>query len=185
MTPPLPSLSDKLAPLTEALDALSHDARVNWMRGLGKRELRALYELASQGAPLTVEHFIRGEGEVVIHHGKNSLLAFTGFQKRIVRRGAVVQGFNFQSMSAITGPGHFTVHQDGDEVLFDYIQVPADAPAEFPPVQPNDKGLSTLVYGGMIDRNRRVSAHCVIGSAYRGGKSQGAWYMLTREDAGG
>lgn len=182
MTPPLPSLSDRLSPITAALDALSHDQRVNWMRGLGRRELRALYELASQGEPLTVAHFTRGEGEVVIHHGQNSLPAFTVFQKRIVSRGGVVQGFNFQSMSAVTGPGHFTVHQDGDEVLFDYIQVPADAPAEFPAVKPNDQGLSRLVYGGMIDRNRRVSTHCVIGSAYRGEKAQGAWYMLTRQD---
>ena len=43
---PLPSLSDNIAPIREALDAASHDQQVNWMRGLGRKELRALYELA-------------------------------------------------------------------------------------------------------------------------------------------
>lgn len=182
MQPPLPSISEQLAPITEALDALSHDQRVNWMRGLGRRDLRALWELAAQGDALTVEHFTRDEGQVVHHHGQNSLPAFNVFQKRIVRRGGVVQGFNYQSMSAITGPGHFTVHQQGTEVAFDYIQVPSDAPAEFPAIKPNDQGLSRLVYGGMIDLNRRVSTHCVIGAAFRRGKPENAWYMLVRED---
>ena len=83
-------------------------------------------------------------------------------------------------MSPVTGPGHFTVRADGDEVLFDYTELPADAPGDLPPLQPNDKGLSTLVFGGMIDRVRRVSTHCVIGRAFKSAKPMGAWFMLTK-----
>ena len=42
---PLPSLSSDIAPISTALDALSHEERVNWMRGLGKKELTALLKL--------------------------------------------------------------------------------------------------------------------------------------------
>lgn len=183
MTPPLPSLSASLDPIHEALDGLSHDQRVNWMRGLGRKEQKALYGLAGGRLPLGVSHFHGAEGQVIIHHGQNSLLAFNAFQKRVVLFEGRLQGYNHQTMSWFTGPGHFLLRQDGDEVLFDYNEVPPRAPEGFPPVVPNDKGLSNLVYGGMIDRVRRVSRHVVIGEAFRRGKPENAWFMLIREDA--
>lgn len=183
MTPPLPTLAASLDPISDALDRLSHDERINWMRGLGRGQMRALNQLAAGRLPLQVAHFHGEEGRIIINHGQNSLPVFTHFQKRVVKRGDVVQGYNHQTMSFVTGPGHFLVTQDGDEVLFDYTGLPADAPAEFPPLAPNDKGLSTLVYGNMIDRVRRVSRHLVIGEAFRKGKAENAWFMLCREDA--
>lgn len=178
---PLPSRLDSLDPLATALDALDHNQRVAWMRGLGRGQLRALYELAAGGPPLSVDHFHGAEGEIVHNHGQNSLPAFTVFQKRVVRRGEIVHGFNFQTMSPLTGPGHFLVFQDGPEVLFDYRGLPPDVPEGFPPLAPNDRGLSRLVYGGMVDRVRRVSQHAVIGAAFKGDKAMGAWFMLVRE----
>ncbi len=181
MTPPLPTLTDSLAPITEALDNLSHDERVNWMRGLGRGQLRRLFDLAEQGGPLEMDWYVGEEGQIVIHEGQNSLPAFNVFQKRFVRFEGRIQGYNHQTMSPITGPGHFTVRQDGAEVLIDYNLVPPTKPDVFPALQPNEKGLSRLVYGFMIDRMRRVSRDCTIGAAEKGGKRMGAWFMLTRQ----
>lgn len=180
MTPPLPTLTDHLAPIAEALDQLDHDARVNWMRGLSRGQLRALYALAAEGGPLDAEWFVGEEGEIVICEGQNSLPAFTRFQKRFVRWEGRIQGYNHQTLSPITGPGHFTVRQEGAEVLIDYNLVPPTKPDAFPPLQPNERGISRLVYGFMIDRVRRVSRDCVIGAAEKHGKPMGAWFMLTR-----
>lgn len=183
MSPPLPSLSEHLAPIAAALDELDHTSRVNWMRGLGRGELRALYALAAEGGPLDVDWYADAEGVVVVHEGQNSLPAFTVFQKRFARWQGRVQGYNHQTLSPITGPGHFTVRQDGPEVLIDYTLLPDSAPPEFPPLQPNEQGVSRLVYAGMIDRMRRVSRDCTIGVATKGGKPIGAWFMLIRAGA--
>jgi len=183
MTVPLPSLTDALAPIGAALDALSHNERVNWMRGLSRRELRALFELAAGGPALPLDFYHGGDDEIVRHHGQNSLPAFSSFEKRLVRRGAVVQGYNHNSrlVSRFSGPGHFVARQDGDEVLFDYTTLPESVPPAFPPLRHNDTGTAKLVFGGMVDRVRRVSTHCTIGRAWRNGKAESAWFMLVRE----
>lgn len=179
MTIPLPSLSDSLSPISSALDAVTSAERVNWMRGLGKKELVALWKLAD-GHPLLVEHFHGAEGQVVIHEGQNSLPAFNAFQKRFVLRAGVVQGYNHQSMAWITGPGHFTVTQAGAEVLLDYLSEPKSVPSEFPALKANDAGFSRLVYMGMHDFCRRVSEHVIIGEARKGGKPTGDYFMLCK-----
>lgn len=180
-TPPLPTLTDTLAPISDALDALSHEQRVNWMRGLPSRDMAALYALASQGGPLGLDHFTGKEGEVIIHWGQNSLPAFSVFQKRIVRQGDVVQGYNHQTMSWITGPGHFTLQQNAEGVYFDYTTHPPTSHPEFPPLRDNMAGFSRFVYGGTIDKCRRVSQHAIIGAAFRANKPLGAYFMLVRE----
>lgn len=181
MTIPLPSTLSQLQPLTEALNDSSHDARVNWMRGLSRKELEAMYVLAEGAPKLDIEHFHSTEGEVVIHHGQNSLPAFNAFQKRVVKNAEELQGYNHQTFAWLTGPGHFTIRQDGDEVLFDYTTEPNQPFPAFPPLKSNTSGLSTLVYGHMVDRIRGVSKHCVIGAAFKKGKAIDAWFMLIRE----
>lgn len=176
---PLPSLSSSIDPVRAALDATSTEEKVNWMRGLGKKELAALWTL-SAGLEVPQAYFHRGPGEVVIHEGQNSLLAFNQFQKRVVLHEGRVQGYNHQAMSWLTGPGHFQVQGDATASWFDYTVTVPDAPAAFPPVQPNDAGLSRLVYGGMIDKVRRVAADCVIGAAFRADKPTGDYFMLVR-----
>ena len=183
MTIPLPSKLSELSGLSHALNEGAHEERINWMRGLNSKELEAMYVLAHAGPRLGLEHFHAEPGDVVIHHGQNSLLAFNGFQKRVVDNGGILQGYNHQALSWITGPGHFTLRQDGDEVLFDYTAEPTTTFGEFPPLKSNTSGLSTLVYGHMVDRVRRVSDHCVIGAAFKKGKAMGAWFMLIREGA--
>lgn len=179
---PLPSLSDSLAPIAAALDAHTHDERVNWMRGLGKKEQVALWKLAD-GREVTTTELHGADGEIVIHEGQNSLPLFSTFQKRVVKRGDVVQGYNHQSMSWLVGPGHFLVAEASTPhagAHFSYLSVAATAPPEFPALQPNDKGLSTLVFAHMIDYLRRVSPHVIIGAAYKKGKASGDYFMLVR-----
>ena len=180
---PLPSLSDDIAPIAVALDALRHDERVNWMRGLSKKELRAMYALAAASPPLQLSHFCDEDGRVVRHHGKNSLPVFCYFEKRVLWCDGQCQGYNHNGavVTWFAGPGHFLASQDGGEVLLDYTRLPSEAPAGFPPLKPNDVGTAKLVFGGMIDRVRRVSTHCTIGTASRNGKPENAWFMLTRE----
>ncbi len=179
---PLPSLSESLAAVEAALDAHTHDERVNWMRGLGKKELVSLWKLA-EGRTVRMDELHGAEGEVVIHEGQNSLPLFSTFQKRVVRRGDVIQGYNHQSMAWLVGPGHFLVKQAEDPLPgahFSYLDVAPTAPPEFPAIQRNEQGLSTLVYAHMIDYLRRVSRHAVIGAAWKKGKATGDYFMLVR-----
>lgn len=184
-TVPLPSLTDSLGPISEALNALTHDERVNWMRGLGRRDLKALYQLA-EGHGVELDEFVPGEGGVVIHEGQNSLPLFTRFQKRFVRTGEVVHGYNHNpgSIAWFTGPGHFIARQEGDQVVIDYTLLPDRVPSEFPDLIDNEHGTRKLVFGGALrDRMWRVSDHCTIGAATKDGKPFPAWFMLTRTDA--
>jgi len=151
------------------------------MHGLSRKELEAMYVLADGTHRLETQHFHAAEGEVIIHYGQNSLPAFNAFQKRMVQNAGELQGYNHQTFCWVTGPGHFTLRQDGDEVLFDYTEEPKSAFSAFPALKSNTSGISTLVYGHMVDRVRRVSEHCVIGAAFKKGKPMGAWFMLIRE----
>ena len=130
--------------------------------------------------------------QTVRHFGKNTLPAFTHFEKRFCRPAGedaahpgALWGFNFQTMSPITGPGYYVAHEDPArrEVLVDYREVPERAPAGWPALKRNERGLSRFVYGFMVDTLRRVSEHVTIGSAARKGKDIGSWFLLTREPA--
>lgn len=187
---PLPSLSDALAPIGAALDGLTDSQRLWWMRGLSGAELRALWRLAeAQSPPLSIDELVGAPEAVVIHEGKNSLPFFCEFQKRFVRRAdGSVQGYNHNSglVAAFAGPGHFTASQhDAHEVWVDYTKLPANAPAAFPALIDNDGGTRRLVFGGMVDRLRKVGETCTIGLATRHGRPMSSWFMLTRAGAGG
>jgi alkanesulfonate monooxygenase SsuD/methylene tetrahydromethanopterin reductase-like flavin-dependent oxidoreductase (luciferase family) len=54
------------------------------------------------------------------------------------------------------------------------------APEVFPPLVPNERGVSRFVYGYTTDRMRRVSRECTIGAAEKDGKRIGAYFILTR-----
>jgi hypothetical protein len=179
---PLPSLSDTLSPIQAALDAATHDERLHWMRGLGRKQLRALYTLAD-GNPVALEHFVERDGSTAIHWGQNSLPMFNHFQKRFHKVGGTMQGYNHNSplLTSVTGPGHFTARAEADEILIDYAQLPAGVPEDFPALLDNEGGLRKFVFGGMQDRMRKISTHCTIGGAEKGGKPMGAWFMLVRE----
>ena len=175
------------------LDGMSHAERVRAVRGLGRAEQRRLYESVDGFATVRLVDLVPaavGDLETVRHFGKNTLPLFTHFEKRFCRpagedpeKPSALYGFNFQAMSRVTGPGYFVARNDETrpEVLIDYREVPPEPPAGWPEVRGNDRGPGRLVYGGMVDTLRRVSEHVTIGSAARGGRDLGSWFVLCRE----
>jgi hypothetical protein len=166
------------------LDDLSHQSRVAAIRSLGSAELRGLYTGLDGFKPVTLEDLVPPTVEdfaTVRHHGKNSLPAFTHFEKRFCRpRGTDREA----ALAPITGPGYFIARESNDrpEVLVDYCSLPSEHPQGWPPIRSNESGLPRLVFGFLIDTLRGVSDHVTIGSAARKGKDLGSWFALCRED---
>ena len=95
----------------------------------------------------------RRTGEVIILRPTFRLQLFSEKDGR--QRGGL-QSYNHQTLSWFTGPGRFSIRQDGNEVLFDYTNEPKSA------VEKSSAEIEYLrnehpVYGHMIDRVRRVS----------------------------
>ncbi|MEO7331514.1 MAG: hypothetical protein ABI193_23270 [Minicystis sp.] len=170
------------------LDGLSASARVEEVLGITGGGVKRLYE-AVKGAPtVSIEEFLpKSHQGTLIYEGRNSLAAFSRFQKRFTRlEGGEVIGYNHQTMAFVTGPGYFQVREasgegeHGSELYFDYTAPPpAKAPEGWPAFSPNDKGLSRLVYGHMIDYCRRVARGVVVGKAYKKGVDQKAYFTLS------
>lgn len=183
----------QMSELARFLDRLTHGERVEAIRAVGRAEQARLYEAAKGFAPVRNAELVParcGDLETVRHFGKNTLPAFTHFEKRFCRPAGqdpekpdVLHGFNFQRLAPITGPGYFVAVPDEarGEVLVDYRQVPEQAPPGWPPVKRNESGLSRFVYGFMVDTLRRVSTHVTIGSAARKGKDLHSWFLLCQE----
>ena len=68
------------------------------------------------------------------------------------------------------------------DVVIDYTKVPGGKADDWPTIQPNEQGLSRLVYAGMEDFMRKVSTHVTIGRANKGGKETNNYFVLCRED---
>ena len=170
------------------LDSLAPYSRVQEVTSLGGGLVGKLYDAVAGNEPLTLEDFVpAGEKGTVIFEGKNSLPAFTHFQKRFARVGDVVIGYNHQTMSFATGPGYFVVRNatpgesHPDELFFDYTtEPPRGWPSDWPAYKPNTAGLSRAVYANMKDFCRRVANGVLVGKAFKSGISQGAYFTLTR-----
>ena len=173
------------------LDGLSSSNRLDAMRACGGTPLqRRLYELAAGAAPVSIDEIVPPDLpplREVIYHGKNSLPAFTLFQKRFCRPapGAaerVLWGYNHTNIGWLVGPGYFVCHAvDGPGAAVDYREVPPAHPPSWPEIKPNHRGASFFVYRDMVDYLRRVSRHVLIGSAHRHGKELGNYFLLCRE----
>ena len=175
------------------LDTLGHEARVAAVRGTGRAQQRALWQLADGFAPVRLDELVPAdtpEMQAVRHYGRNTLPLFTHFEKRFCRPAGLdanspseLHGFNFQTLAAVTGPGYFVAvaSSDRDEVVIDYRRVPDVQPEGWPAIRSNERGLSRLVYGFMVDTLRRVSEHVTIGSAAKNGKELGSRFLLCRE----
>lgn len=169
------------------LDGLTPYQRNQDVLALSGKEVGKLYE-AVKGAPrLTQEEIVpKGERGTVIFEGRNSLPAFSSFQKRFARVGDAIVGYNHQTMSPLTGPGFFVVRDAtpgevvSDELWFDYTVPPPRVPPGFPAFKPNDSGFSRLVYGNMKDFCRRVASGVLVGKAFKKGKPEGSFFALTR-----
>ncbi|HEB91195.1 MAG TPA: hypothetical protein ENI85_16595 [Deltaproteobacteria bacterium] len=181
------------AAIADLLDELDPDARPRIVRRLGRGDQRLLYAKVQGFRPVGLTDLVppdRGDLVEVRHLGRNSLPAFTIFEKRFCRLPGspadapeALAGYNFQALSPITGPGYFMAVEDPAtrEVLVDYRRVPDRKPADWPGIRSNEKGLARFVYGFMVDRLRRVSEHVTIGSASRKGRELGSYFILCRE----
>ena len=172
------------------LDGLSYAGRVEAISALqGPWLQRRLYEAVKDTPRVTLDDLVpAGTPPLteVIYEGKNSLPAFTRFQKRFCRppgaAGATeLWGYNNQTLAWLTGPGYFVVHDSTRGAGIDYREVPTEHPDGWPEIHGNDRGISRLVYGDMIDYMRRVSRDVFIGSAFRNGKERGNFFVLCRK----
>lgn len=163
--------------------------------GLRGASVRTLFESLDDQVPARVEDFAPSKPHAtVIYEGRNSMPLFSRFQKRFAFRVATsttgpreLIGYNHHTWSALTGPGCYIVRgPSADEPFpqcsfFDYrVSNLAPTPAGWPAFQPNDRGFSQLVYGGMVDYVRALSPLAVAGIAYVKGKPQGAHFVLVR-----
>ncbi len=180
--------------ISDLLDGLTHTDRLASALSLGKRDQRALFEAAAAAPPVRVADLVAAAlpplAEVV-HHGRNSLPAFTRFAKVFcrpdredaIRRGEL-WGYNRNPplVSTTVGPGFFVAHDHGDaEVVIDYLRLPSGKPPDWPRILHNDERLSRFVYDGTKDYLRRVSTHVTIGRASRGGRLLPNWFILCRD----
>jgi hypothetical protein len=188
-----PSLSSILqaggsrAAIRDHLDGLSAADRLAEVLAVKGKHVGRLYDAVAGGEPLTLADFVPvGERGTVIFEGRNSLPAFSRFQKRFARVGDVLIGYNHQQMSFATGPGYFTVREatpgetQPDELFFDYTMDPPGVPLGWPRFVRNDQGLSRAVYMNMKDFCRTVATGVLVGKAYKLGVEQGAFFTLTR-----
>jgi hypothetical protein len=181
--------------LASVLDGLGHAGRVANIREWDRELMSKLYEAAKGFKPVTLDDYVpptTAPLTEVIHHGKNSLPAFTHFQKRFCKPQeggpeGTLYGFNFNTgfHSHFIGPGYYVAHKSpGDgEVDIDYTALPNAKPEPWPEIKPN-VGIGGLVYGGMIDVMRGISTHVSIGRAKKAksGAWMDAWFVLCRED---
>jgi hypothetical protein len=176
--------------LAEVLDGLGHEGRVHTTRTWTKKRQAAIFE-ACQGRTLDLDYLVPpsvGPLVEVIHQGKNSLGAFSIFQKRFTRlpegagEEAAVAGCNYQTFMRLTGPGYFVCRAQDGEIAIDYTKLPKHKPASWPEIRDNEGGLGRVVYGGMVDYLRRVSNNVSIGRAWKHGKQMDAWFVLVRKD---
>ena len=186
--------------LSQVLDGFGHEGRLHCVRGWDKKQMKMLYAAAKGFRKLELSHFVPdsvGPLTEVIHHGKNSLPAFSHFQKRFAKPSpgseaeGKLWGYNHQVaewLAPVIGPGYFVTRLadpsvgEGVDIDIDYKILPTEKCAGWPEIESND-GRGKLVYGGMVDHMRGISNHVSIGRAEKGGKLMDAWFVLVREDA--
>ncbi len=193
--------------VARVLDSMSHAQRVQAIRAVGRNEQRRLYEAVDGFRALSMTDMVVAAAPAmttVRHYGKNTLPAFSHFEKRFCRPPDAdsqqpdrLWGYNFSPMGWLVGPGYFVLRPDAarGELLVDYNLVPTPAagttagmaadtaahPADWPEIRPNERGVSRFVYGFMIDTLRGVSQHVTVGAAARKGRNLGSWFLLCRE----
>jgi hypothetical protein len=189
-TSKLRSMVQRRAPITDIashLESLSAARRVEEVLSVTGALVGELYELASGTEPLHLGDLVPDTtpaGATVSWEGRNSLPAFSRFQKRFTRTAdGLVFGYNAGLSRPVVGPGYFLVTEataeHPGELLLDYTQPPPFEPAGWPAFVPNDKAFSIFVFKDMHDFVRRVARGVVVGSAYKRGVKQRQWFSLT------
>jgi hypothetical protein len=185
--------SPDAAEIAAFLDALTLADRIAAVRSLSGTGLQGALWKATAAAPrITTDDMVPEDYPAlrpVIFHGKNSLPAFTEFQKICFRpegtQEDVAWGYNETTIRQLIGPGYYVLHDTPDASLggtaFDYTQLPPKGLPAWPEVKDNMSGITRFIYGNMLDYMRRVSSDVFIGSAVKGGKEMGSYFIVVRE----
>lgn len=176
------------------LDSLDWYDRIQQVRELGKRAQTRLWEATKGHHPIRLDFLVPasvGTMEEVVHHGKNSLLAFSSFAKVFCRpddpsAGEVLWGYNRNGdfLETVVGPGYFVTrpYTEPGELVIDYTELPSRRLPDWPPIIPNARRIGIFVYSRMQDVLRGVSRHVSIGRAIRRGKITSNYFVLCRRD---
>lgn len=180
--------------ISSVLDALALGDRIAAVRNLSGTALQgALWNATAGAARVSTDEMVPPDYPAlrpIIFHGKNSLPAFTEFQKICFRPDgadteSVAWGYNETSIRGLIGAGYYVLHDTPDARLggaaFDYTRLPAKGLPAWPEVRTNNAGLSRFVYANMLDYMRRVASEVFIGSAVKGGREMGSYFIVVRE----
>lgn len=102
--------------------------------------------------------------------GINSMPLFRRFAKKFATADDAFFGHNHNGAieSLFSGPGYFCIAEASDgEAVFDYRNLPATVPNDWPEVKSNLRFPYRLVYGNMVDAVRVVSDDIFVGKAFR------------------
>lgn len=169
-------------------EGLDLEGKIAEMLTLKTRDQARLWEVCAANAPLTISDLLLDDlddSATWIWEGVNSLPLFRRFQKRVRKAGPeTAAGYNEQSLRWLTGPGCFTARpcraDEPGSIVFDYTITPTLEMAGCSRILPADRGVSRLVYGGMLDYMHSASPDVLIGRAWCGGKATANYFLLAR-----
>lgn len=158
-----------------------------------RAQITTLFEQASPcSARVIGDRLLKGSAEVRLE-GLNTMPFFRRFAKKFARtqQGLIGHNDNGSLEAFFSGPGYFRVAEARDgEAIFDYRNVPTEAPAHWPKVASNARVPYRFVYGNMVDAIRAVSDDVFVGKAFRLGgnapvdwthaKAIGVYFVLAR-----
>ena len=176
------------------LNRLSLAEAITAVRSLSGRRVQAvLWRLAAENPAVSVADLVPRDHppmRPVVFHGKNSLPAFTHFEKICCRppsstHANVLWGYNETPIRRLIGPGYYVVQDMADNpfggAAFDYRSLPATRPPGWPPIRANSVGLSRFIYNDTVDYVRRLGDDVFIGSATRKQRELGNFFILVRQ----
>jgi hypothetical protein len=171
-----------LAEIGVHLDALDGANRVSECGALSAARQKRLWELATAASRPGGGDLIPAGQDTEVFAGRNSLGVFSHFQKRFVRQGVEIAGYNVHPLGWLIGPGYFMVEPGppGMPLRFNYSRVPTAAPSGWPRVSDNSSAFARPVYGGLLDEVVWVASDVLIGSAFREGRALGSYFVLAR-----
>ncbi len=182
------------ADIASFLNGVGLEEKISATRSLsGPRVQRRLWDTVATNPRVVLSDLVPSGHQPlkpVVFHGKNSLPAFTTFEKICCRPPSAqaadeLWGYNETVVRGLVGPGYYVVRSTAEAKLggaaFDYTLLPGGTADGWPELRENHKGVSRLVYAGMVDYMRRVADDVFIGSATKGNRELGSYFLLVRE----
>lgn len=168
------------------LAALSGDERVRQATMLDRRHQKTLWDLSAATEPIRLEEVVppdRPALDPVPFEGQNNQPIYRPFRKVFYRTpSGAIGGYNESGAAWFAGPGYYLLKRDDSGTYVDYTELPGDKPAAWPPIRPNDTGITQFIYGHMKDYLRRVYGRVLIGRAFRKGKATPNYFVLARPE---